>query len=144
MTCFHRKKSKKKFFLKKKKIEMADSKNNVFQNHQFSIFFSKNSWFIRIDWCEGHWCGVRCVEQSELGCKVFQGAKWFGEQSVHQLGLYDMPQRVKPRNEQLTQTIDMICVPWSLAHPKVNATLKMCNVQKLIERSCIQSIFHKR
>ena len=60
------------------------------------------------------------------------------------IGLYDMAQRVKPRNEQLTQTIDMICVPWPLAHPKVNATLKKCNVQKLIERSCIQSIFHKK
>ena len=61
------------------------------------------------------------------------------------IGLYDMAPRVKPRNEQLalTQTIDMICVPWPFAHPKVNATLKKCNVQKLIERSCIQSIFHK-
>ena len=28
--------------------------------------------------------GVKCVEQSKLGCKVFQGAKSFGEQSVHQ------------------------------------------------------------
>ena len=55
-----------------------------------------------------------------------------------------MAQRVNLRNEQLTQTIDMICVPWPLAHPKVNATLKKCNVQKLIERSCIQSIFHKK
>ena len=65
------------------------------------------------------------------------------------IGLYDMASRVKPRNEQLTQTIDMICVPWPndltwpFAHPKVNASLKKCNVQKLIERSCIQSIFHK-
>ena len=40
---------------------MADTKNWVFQNHQFSIFFVKISgigpWVRRIKWCKGHWYG---------------------------------------------------------------------------------------
>ena len=31
---------------KQKKIKMADSKNNVFQNRQSSIFFVKISWIV--------------------------------------------------------------------------------------------------
>ena len=44
---FFIKKKKKKF--EKKKFKMADSKNLVFQNHQFSIFFSENF----MDWSLG-------------------------------------------------------------------------------------------
>ena len=54
MTCSYMKKGKKKF---EKKINMTDSKkNNIFQDHQFSIFFLN-----RTDWFEGPKNTIKCI-----------------------------------------------------------------------------------
>jgi hypothetical protein len=55
-------KQKEYFVLKKNKSKWPTQKNWDFQLPQFSIFFAKISWIdpwvSRINWCEGHWCGI--------------------------------------------------------------------------------------
>ena len=63
--------SKKKIIFFEKKTRMT-----VFPSCQFWIFFSKNfrdwTWVARIEWCEGHWCGLTytVVRLSKISSKI--------------------------------------------------------------------------
>ena len=62
-VVFIGKKRKRKKKNSKKKFKMADLKKSSFSSSANSqYFFTKISWIgpwvSRIDWCEGHWCGL--------------------------------------------------------------------------------------